>query len=87
LEKLYMLNQTKSASRYLPQAAVSIVFLLSISACTNKQLYKAGQSYQKSECERTALSDVQFRECKDVEAKRFEEYERERQETLETSKP
>ena len=82
-----MLTHKKNTSRYLPLVTVSVAILMMISACTNKQLYKAGQSYQKSECERTALSDVQFRECKDVEAKRFEDYERERQETLETRKP
>ncbi|WP_240919957.1 hypothetical protein [Paraglaciecola sp. 20A4] len=65
------------------QAIIFITLLLSVSACTNKQLYKVGQSYQKSECERSALSDVQFRQCKEIEAKRFEDYERERQAALE----
>ncbi|WP_233268994.1 hypothetical protein [Paraglaciecola sp. L1A13] len=69
--------------RVFARATIFIPLLLSVSACTNKQLYKAGQSYQKSECERSALSDVQFTQCKEIEAKRFEDYERERQAALE----
>ncbi|GGZ46657.1 hypothetical protein KO519_13225 [Paraglaciecola agarilytica] len=73
--------------RYVKRSATLVLLLLALSACTNKQLYKVGQSYQKSECERAALSDVQFKDCKNIEAKRFEEYERERQEALQTDKP
>ncbi|MDO6559583.1 hypothetical protein [Paraglaciecola chathamensis] len=73
--------------QYFERSATLALLLLALSACTNKQLYKAGQSYQKSECERAALSDVQFKDCKSIEAKRFEEYERERQEALQTDKP
>ncbi|AEE22010.1 MAG: hypothetical protein ACW7DR_03795 [Paraglaciecola chathamensis] len=73
--------------RYVKRSATLAFLLLALSACTNKQLYKVGQSYQKSECERAALSDVQFKDCKNIEAKRFEEYERERQEALQTDKP
>ncbi|MEI8647668.1 hypothetical protein P4S73_06485 [Paraglaciecola sp. Hal342] len=73
--------------RYVKRSATLVLLLLALSACTNKQLYKVGQSYQKSECERAALSDVQFKDCKNIDAKRFEEYERERQEALQTDKP
>lgn len=56
--------------------------LLTLVGCTNKQLYQVGQSYQKSECEHDALTDVQFKACQGIEAKRYEDYDQEREDVL-----
>ena len=53
---------------------------LTLAACSNKQLYQAGQDYQKSECIKESGTAPQYNDCVNAEKKSFEEYEKERKE-------
>ena len=55
-------------------------FLIMLTACSHKELYQAGQDYQKNECIRNAASESQHSDCLNLDNKTYEEYEEERKE-------
>jgi hypothetical protein len=55
-----------------------LVLLTILTGCSNKDLYQAGQDYQKSECINKARTDVEHNECLKSEGKSYREYEKER---------
>ena len=57
-------------------------FSFILSSCSNKQLYQAGQDYQKSECIRKVESEQQHIDCLNTEKKPFEDYQKERKDTI-----
>lgn len=62
-----------------------ITFLLLsilLTACSNKELYQAGQGHQKSKCINEAQTAEQHNKCLNEQGKSYEEYERERQAVL-----
>ncbi|MCI2285760.1 hypothetical protein L3081_23250 [Colwellia sp. MSW7] len=62
---------------------ISFIFLVSlIAACSNKDLYQAGQEYQKSECINQAQTSEQHNECLNMKKQSYEEYEKERKATV-----
>lgn len=59
---------------------ISFLFLMMLlSACSNKDLYQAGQGYQKSKCINQAQTSEQHNECLNEKGDSYEEYEKERQ--------
>jgi len=59
--------------------SLTIVTVVMISACSNKQIYEATQpKYNEAECMK--LPKSQYDECIQREALSFEEYEKERRE-------
>ena len=59
-----------------------ILFTFVLVSCSNKQLYQAGQDYQKSECIRNAGSEPQHHDCLNSGKKPYEEYEKERKDVI-----
>ena len=57
-----------------------IVMLLIFSGCTNKGVYEQIQTNNRVECGK--LSPSQYEECVQRASKRYDEYERERQDAL-----
>jgi len=64
------------------RSSISIIFVLILAACSNKQLYQVGQDYKKSECNKKATTQEQHIACSQAEKKLFKEYKKERQEIL-----
>lgn len=58
------------------------LFSFILAGCSNKQLYQAGQDFQKSKCVEEAASEQQHNDCLDMDKKKYEEYEKERKETI-----
>ena len=58
---------------------ILLIFFFSIilAGCSNKQLYRAGQNYQKSKCVE-ATSGQQYNDCLNMHEKTYEEYNKER---------
>ena len=57
---------------------LSVLSIIAISSCTNKQIYEAVQpKYDEAECSK--LPRPQYEECLERETMSFEEYERERE--------
>ncbi|MBL4827737.1 MAG: hypothetical protein JKY66_08515 [Spongiibacteraceae bacterium] len=63
-------------------ALVIVVFLLSVYGCTNKQAYYHAQSSQRLQCQK--LPPQEYEMCLSQTQETYEEYERKRQELLET---
>jgi len=59
-----------------------LITLIFLTACTNRELYQAGQEYQKSECFKNASSEEQFNDCLTPNKKAYEIYEQEREEII-----
>lgn len=62
-----------------------IVFLfisILLTACSNKELYQAGQDHQKSKCINEAQTAEQHNDCLNQKRESYEEYEKERQAVL-----
>lgn len=57
-------------------------FSIMLTACSNKELYQAGQDYQKSECISNAASESQHNDCLNLDKKTYEKYEEERKEII-----
>ncbi len=57
---------------------VPLLYAIALTACSSKELYQAGQGYQKSECIKQAQTAEQHAECSKVKGKSYEEYEKER---------
>ncbi|HFB64497.1 MAG TPA: hypothetical protein ENJ60_03060 [Aeromonadales bacterium] len=57
---------------------VIIFFSFILSACSNKQLYHAGQDYQKSVCTEKARSAQQIDDCLKTNKKSYEDYQKDR---------
>lgn len=60
------------------------LFFLTIllTACSNKELYQAGQGHQQSKCINEAQTAEQHNECLNDKRNSYEEYEKERQTVL-----
>ena len=57
----------------------NLIFLLFLlSSCSNKQLYRAGQDYEKSKCTENAMSPQQLVECLKNDSKSYDEYQKQR---------
>jgi hypothetical protein len=62
---------------------LSIAFFSFILAgCSNKQLYQAGQDFQKGKCVEEAASEQQHNDCLATDKKKYEEYEKERKDII-----
>ncbi|WP_159817912.1 hypothetical protein [Colwellia sp. 20A7] len=59
------------------------ILLCCLNACSNKELYQAGQDYQKSECVKNASSEEQLNDCLTRNKKTYEVYKREHDEVIE----
>lgn len=59
-----------------------IFFSFFLASCSNKQLYQAGQDYQKSKCIEEAASEQQHKNCLNTDKKTYEEYEKERKDNV-----
>jgi hypothetical protein len=55
-----------------------IFVTLILTACSNKQLYQAGQGHQKNKCIKESGSKPQYNDCLNADRKSFEEYEEDR---------
>ncbi|XQW85759.1 hypothetical protein ACOYR1_03205 [Thalassotalea piscium] len=55
-----------------------ILFSCLLTACSNKDLYQAGQDYQKSECINNAQNESQQSDCLKADTKPYQEYKKER---------
>ena len=60
-------------------------FSFILASCSNKELYQAGQDFQKSKCVEEAASEQQHYDCVNMDKKNYEEYEKERKETIKNS--
>lgn len=60
------------------QFMFSLLFAITLTACSSKDLYQVGQDYQKSECIHNAQTPEQHAECTKVKRQTYEEYEKER---------
>ncbi len=60
-----------------------IFFSFILAGCSNRQLYQAGQDYQKSKCVEKAASAQQHNDCLNTDRKTYKEYERERKDIME----
>ncbi len=58
------------------------IFSLTLTACTSKQLYQAGQGHERGECINNATSGAEIERCQNAEKKSFEEYEKEREKII-----
>lgn len=62
---------------------ITFLFLsVLLTACSNKELYHAGQGHQKSKCINEAQTAEQHNKCLNEQGKSYEEYEKERQAVL-----
>lgn len=60
------------------QFIFSLLFAITLTACSSKDLYQVGQDYQESECINNAQTSEQHAECTKVKSQTYEEYEKER---------
>jgi hypothetical protein len=58
------------------------LFSFILAGCSNKELYQAGQDFQKSKCTEEAASEQQHNDCLHMDKKSYEEYEKERKDTI-----
>ncbi|MHA2938180.1 hypothetical protein ACXJY6_07760 [Vibrio sp. RC27] len=65
-------------SKYL----LSVFTVLVVAGCSNEQLYKAGQDYQRSQCLADASSGQHRSDCVNSEDISFKEYSRERSDSI-----
>ena len=59
-----------------------VLFSFILAGCSNKQLYQAGQDYQKSKCVEDAASEQQHNDCLNTDTKTYEDYDKERKGTI-----
>jgi len=59
-----------------------VFFSFILVGCSNKQLYQAGQDYQKSKCVEDAASEQQHNDCLNTDNKTYEEYDKEREDAI-----
>ncbi|MGV2871064.1 hypothetical protein [Colwellia sp. E150_009] len=65
---------------------ISLLFLgILLAGCSNKDLYQAGQGYQKSKCINQAQTAEQHNECLNEKRESYEDYEKERQAVVKKS--
>ena len=58
---------------------LAIALILTLTACSNKQLYEATQpKYTDLECANKNLPETEFRDCTARKAMSYDEYQRER---------
>lgn len=59
-----------------------VFFSFILVGCSNKQLYQAGQDYQKSKCVEETASEQQHNECLNTDKTSYEEYDKERKDNI-----
>ncbi|PHR81074.1 MAG: hypothetical protein COA59_16430 [Colwellia sp.] len=59
-----------------------ILFSFILVGCSNKQLYQAGQDFQKSKCVEKSVSEQQHNDCLNADKKTYEEYDKDRKDTI-----
>ncbi|WP_019028310.1 hypothetical protein [Colwellia piezophila] len=59
-----------------------VFFSFILAGCSNKQLYQAGQDYQKSKCIEDAALEQQHNDCLNTDNKTYKEYDKERKDTI-----
>ncbi len=55
----------------------SVIFVLFIAACSNKEIYDSVQANQRSQC--VELPPTEYQQCKEKERLSYEQYQEERE--------
>lgn len=66
----------------LIRLTATAIIITGISACSSKQLYGAGQNYQKSECIKKAVTAAEHEACNNTKQPSYKEYEQEREKVI-----